>query len=67
MAKNNILLIPYKIKNLHDLSNWLEKQEINESTVLGIRLKCKLTRVKEFSYHGPRYSTFKGIPIYYNF
>lgn len=35
--------------------------------VIGIRLECKITKLTQFSYNGPRWNSWCGIPIYYNF
>ena len=73
-----IHLVPLRIKNLKELSEWLKTIKFNlpknfsgQSTelkdVIGVRANCKLSKIREFSYHGPRWTTYTGISIYYNF
>lgn len=62
-----IVLLPLAIKNLKEFRAWLDKNVLDTATVIGIREKCLITKLSEFSYQGPRWNTYAGIPIYYNF
>lgn len=62
-----IKLVPKNLKNLKELRDWLDENILDTDTVIGVRSDCKITRVKELSYSGPRWATFAGIPIYYHF
>ncbi len=48
-----------------ELKEWRFDYSLGD--VIGIREKCKLTKLTQFSYHGPRWNIWCGIPIYYNF
>lgn len=51
-----------------ELSVWLKKQkDSGPNAALGIRKKCKITKIQGFQYHGPRFQTYIGIPVYFNF
>lgn len=60
-----IHLVPLRVKSLEELKKW--KFDYSPGDVLGIRQKCKLTKLSQFSFHGPRWVTWCGLPIYYNF
>lgn len=62
-----LLLIPFSVKNLLEFKNWLAKHAVTEKTALGVREKCKITKLSQFSRQGPRWNTYCGIPIYFNF
>lgn len=62
-----IKLLPKSIKNLKEMTIWVDKNILDTDTVIGIRYDCKITRIKEFSYVGPRWNKYRGISIYYNF
>lgn len=62
-----IKLVPLSIKNLSEFRSWVDKEIVDTDTVIGIRIKCKLTKIKEMSVVGPRWNTYAGIPLYFNF
>jgi len=61
-----IKLVPKSLITLKELSSWMNKNVLDTDTVIGIRRDCKITRIKELSYHGPRWTTVGGVSIYYN-
>jgi len=62
-----IFLIPHSISTLHDLSTWLGKQKLEKDSVLGVRQKSRITNIQGFQRMGARYTTYQGIPIYFNY
>lgn len=69
-----ILLVPYSIKDLQGLKKWMDKQvfflrknQVDSDSVIGIRRKCKITKILGFEPRGARYNTYIGIPIYFNY
>lgn len=62
-----IKLVPKNIKNLTELRTWVDKNILDTDTVIGIRIDCRITKIKEFSYFGPRWSKYTGVPLYFNF
>lgn len=79
MRNITIHLVPKRVKNLVDLKKWLSTVKFNlpknftgrsdELTdAIGIRHDCAITKnVSELSQRGPRWTTYTGIAVYYNF
>lgn len=65
--KMTIKLVPKNIKSLKEFRIWVDKNILTTDTVIGIRRDCKLTKIRELSYGGPKWVKYAGIPIYYNF
>ncbi len=63
----NLKLLPLSVKNLKELREWMDKNVLTTNDAVGIRLKCKITKIRELSYNGPRWNMVRGVQIYYNF
>ena len=64
---NKLLLVPKSIKSISELRKWMASKKKEYPYILGIRKECKIARIGEFAPHRPRWISYLGVPIYYNY